>query len=511
MNILVINLGLKSVRAIVFNEKGDKLTSYFEPLRTVIKEDLVEQNPNEWWQKTKSVVAKALQSTQLREQVKLLCVTASASCLVCVDKMGIPLINAIMVSDARSKKHVELLENTNGFKKVKAETGLRATPDLMLPKIMWLKDNRRDVYESTYKFLTPADFLIFKIAGEFIVDTNNASKYHFNVQSKRWPADLLDVLEIAEKKFPLVADPGSEVSRVKKTIAEEWGLPYDTKLILTTYDALCGVYGSVLPDVGEACDISGTVTSLRVVTDKHIINPESGVFFSPFFRSHYWLAGGSSNLGGGIIEWAKQLLFKGDEDAYETMEKEAADIKPCSGGLIFLPYLLGERAPVWDPLARGVFFGLSRHHTRKDMLKAIFESAGFTVLHIAETLEGLGIGIKAISVSGGLSRIDSISQVKADMLNVVVARVDEVETTSLGSAILAGVGSGYFRSLKDVSHDVIRKSKCFEPNKHNAEVYLEYFELYKRLYTNLKDIFQERERLRIKYEDEKEVFSIENL
>ncbi len=511
MNIAVINLGLKSVRCIVFSEKGEKLASHFEPLRTFIREDVVEQDPNEWWQKTKSVIARALLSSMIRKRIKLLSVSASASCLVCVDKAGTPLMNAIMVSDTRSKKHVEILENIYEFQKVKADTGIKATPDLMLPKIMWLRDNRPDVYESTYKFLTPNDFLISKITGEFVVDTNNASKYHFNGCSKKWPVDLLGVLGIDREKLPKVSDPGSEVSKVKKAVAEELGIPSDTRVILTTYDALCAVFGSGVSDVGEGCDISGTVTSLRAVTDKHVVDPQSRVFFAPYYGNNYWLVGGSNNLGGGLIEWAKQLLFQGDEDSYELMEETTEAIRPCSGGLIFLPYLLGERAPVWDALARGVFFGLGRHHTRRHMLKAIFESAGFAMLHIAETIKELGIPIRTLSASGGLSRIGSICQIKADMLNMPVAIPDELETTSLGSAILAGVGAGYFPSLKDASDTLVRKSKYYEPNKSNTEAYLEYFEVYKRLYSSLKDLFRERDRLHLKYGDEEEISAIENL
>jgi xylulokinase len=512
MNTVVINLGLKSVRCIVFDEKGTKLASYSEPIRTFIQEDLVEQDPNEWWQKTRSVATRALATVRDREEIKLLSVTASASCLVCVDGNGNPLANAIMVSDARAKKHAELLENTYEFKKVKEETGVRATPDLMLPKIMWLKDNRPEVYQATHKFLTPADFLIFKIASEFVVDTNNASKYHYDLSHQRWPTELLAALGIDEQKFPPVAAPGSEITTIKKSVAEEWGLPYDTKLILSTYDALCAVVGSGICELGEGCDVSGTVSSLRVVTDKHIMDPQKRVFFSPFFGSHYWLAGGSNNLGGGIIEWAKQLLFQDDDDAYETMEREIADIKPGADGLIFLPYLLGERTPVWNPLARGVFFGLSRHHTRKHMLRAVFESAGFSILHIAETLRELGIGIKSISASGGLSRLNLVCQIKADMLGMPIGIVDEFETTSLGAAILAGVGSGYFPSLKDATQALIRKSRYFEPNKNNHEVYLELFELYKKLYTHLKDLFAEREKLYLKYWGKSEEVSVrENL
>jgi sugar (pentulose or hexulose) kinase len=511
MNIAVINLGLKSVRCIVFNEEGEKLASFSEPLRTFIQEDLVEQDPNEWWQKTKSVVGKALQSTEVREQVKLLAVTASASCLVCIDERGLPLMNAIMVSDARSRKHAELLENTHEFQKVKADTGIRATADLMLPKIMWLKDNKRDVYDSTYKFLSPNDFLIFKLTGEFVTDINNAIKYHFDIHSKGWPTKLLNTLGIDESKLPLVTEQGSIISMVSKSVAEKLCLPRDTKLILTTYDALCAVFGSGVSEVGDGCDVSGTVTSLRVVTDKHIVDPQKRVFFSPYYGSSYWLAGGSNNMGGGIIEWAKQLLFEGNEGAYDVMEEVIAESRPCSEGLIFLPYLLGERTPVWDPLAKGVFFGLGRHHTQTHMIRAIFESAGFSVLHIAETLKDLGVETKIVSASGGLSRINSICQIKADMLNVPVELVNEFETTSLGAAILAGVGTGYFSSLKEASNTLVRKGRRFEPNKDKNEVYMEYFELYKNLYANLKDLFQVRERLRLKYREGGRISVSENL
>lgn len=511
MNIMVVNLGLKSIRGIVFNETGAKLACYSEPIHTFVQEDLVEQDPNERWQKTQEVVIKAIQAVPERDQIMLLTVTASASCLVCVNEKGEPLMNAIMVSDSRPKRHAELLENIYEFQKVKTETGMMATPDLMLPKIMWLKESRPHVFRDTYKFLTPADYLIYKITNEYVVDTNNATKYHLDVSGKKWPTELLDVLGIDHNKFPNVADPGTEISNIKKNIADEWGLPRSARVFLATYDALCAVVGAGVCEPGEGCDNSGTVTSLRVVTDKRIQHAPKGVFFSPYFGTTYWLAGGSNNLGGGLIEWVKQLLFKNDETAYDVMESEIADVKICSDGLIFLPYLLGERAPVWNPLARGVFFGLSRQHTQKHMLRAVFESTGFSMLHIAETLRNLNISIESVVASGGLSRINSICQIKADMLGVPVNIVDEFETTSLGAAILTVVGSGYFSTTKDATTALVRKCKQFEPNKNNQEAYLDYFELYKKIYANLKDLFTEREALRLKYYLKREVAPGENL
>jgi len=507
LNTAVVNLGLKSVRCIVFDEDGHKLSSSSLPISTYIQEKKVEQDPHEWWEKTKEVIGKALLDVKVRDETKLVSVTASASCLVCVDKEGSPLMNAIMVSDGRAERHAEILENIHEFQSVKLTTGMEAAPDLLIPKIMWLKDNMREVFDDTYKFLTPGDFLILKLTGEFVTDTNNALKFYFDPKARELPKDFLDSVGIDVRKFPSVVEPSSEVGR----ILNGFGFPKDAKLIATTYDALCALFGSGILHPGEGCDVSGTVTSLRGVVDKHIVDPRKRVYSTPYIGNGNWIVGGSNNLGGGAIEWAKQILYGHEEDPYLLMEEEATSVNPCPDGLVFLPYLLGERAPIWNPSARGVLFGLTRRHTRKEIIRAIFEGIGFGMLDISRVLSGLGVEINSVALSGGLSRVDVMSQIKADMLGVPVYLIDEFETSSVGSAILAGVGGGLYSTLQEGINVAVRRGKSFTPDEGNHKIYSEYFGMYKYLYRSLRGMFAKRIELMRPFRNIQETMRASNL
>jgi xylulokinase len=264
-------------------------------------------------------------------------------------------------------------------------------------------------------------------------------------------------------------------------------------VVLSTYDAICAVYGAGVSNVGDACDVSGTVTSFRAVTDLALRDPTGRLFVAPHVRTGLYLAGGSNNLGGGVIEWVKQLLYHDEADPYAAMERDAADAPPGAAGITFLPYLLGERAPIWDANARAVFFGLGRNHGRADMLRAVFEGVGYSVFDIADRLANLGVVIERVVASGGLARIDPIQQIKADMLGVPVFLTEELESTALGAALVAGVNAGIFASIEEATGAAVRFGRRFDPVPARTEMYRDFFGIYRSLYSSLRELFHERE------------------
>ena len=282
------------------------------------------------------------------------------------------------------------------------------------------------------------------------------------------------------------------VMPVARALRERLGLPDDCRVVLSTYDAICAVYGSGVGNLRDACDVSGTVTSFRAVTDRPDPDPAGRLFVTPHVGEGRYLAGGSNNLGGGVIEWAKQVLFPDDTDPYAVMEREALESPPGAAGLTFLPYLLGERAPVWDPTARGVFFGLGRNHTRSDMIRAIFEGVGYSVLDIADRLADMSVGVDRVWASGGLARIAPINQIKADMLGVPVSLTEELETTALGAALVAGVNAGRYGSIEEAIEACVRPAAAFEPVAARTRMYRDFFAVYRDLYDRLQPLFVER-------------------
>ena len=222
------------------------------------------------------------------------------------------------------------------------------------------------------------------------------------------------------------------------------------------------------------------------------------------------IVGGSNNLGGGLIEWVKQCYYLKEQYPYEVMEKEAGEVMPGAGGLVFLPYLLGERAPIWDNNARGVFFGLERTHTRKDMTRAVFESTGFIDLDMIRAIEETGVEIGTIKLSGGLARNLLVAQIKADITGRVVEILEDFETTAIGAAMLALTAQGVCADMKEAAGRFVKVRMSINPNERKNRNYQQIYKLYQESYRKMKGLFEERMEMLDRIYSTREI-AIENL
>lgn len=507
--ILVLNMGMKSIRSIIFDTEGNKLSSSSIPIETSLKGEKVTQLPDEWWEKACNVIRETITDAG-NITINYLTVTASSSCLVCVDKDGNALMPCMMVSDKRAKEECELIRNLSAFEETAKQTGLKADPSLMLPKALWVKRHERGVYDRTHKLLAPNDYLILKFTGRYVTDYMNAHKWYYNVQKKAYPVKLLKEAGIREELLPEVVVPGAYIGNITKTASEQTGLSCNTKIIISTYDAICSFVGSGVVNEGEASDVSGTVTVFRAASPQKVEIVREKIQQLPYYEGGIHIVGGSNNMGGGLIEWVKQCYYQNESLPYEQMEKDAGEASLGAGGVIFLPYLLGERAPIWDSNARGVFFGLERMHTRKEMTRAVFESTGFIDLDMIAAIEETGIKINSIRISGGLARINLISQIKADITGRNIQVLSEFETTATGAAMMALYGQGAYVTLREAADNFVRVRMVICPDRKNHEKYKELYQLYKETYHTLKPLFPKRVELTERLYSNKRI-RIENL
>lgn len=507
--ILVLNMGMKSIRSIIFDSEGNKIASAALPIETSLSGERVTQNPHEWWEKARRVIKEAI-ADAAGIKIDYLTVTTSSSCLVYVDRKGGALSPCMMVSDKRAIQESDFLKDSSLFKKARESVGLHADPSLMLPKALWVRNNQRDLFNKVYKFLAPNDYLIAKFTGRYVTDYMNAQKWHYDVEAKRYPEALLKEIGIPGELLPEVVAPGEYVGDISELAAEETGLPKDVKVIASTYDAICSFVGSGASREGEASDVSGTVTVFRAAAGRKIDRPLTRISQIPYYEGRMNIVGGSNNLGGGLIEWVKQCYYQNEAFPYELMEKDAGEASLGAGGIIFLPYLLGERAPIWDYNARGVFFGLERMHTRKEMTRAVFESTGFIDLDMIAAIEETGMKVNSIRLSGGLARLNLISQIKADITGREVLVLSEFETTATGAAMIALYGQKVYTSLEEAAEWFAKVRMIIRPDDKNHLKYQELYGLYKETYQTLKPLFPKRMELTEKLYRKKQV-KIENL
>ena len=507
--VLVLNMGMKSIRSIIFDEEGNKLASASIPIETSLTGDTVTQTPFEWWEKA----CKVIRETVLEAGnifIDYLTVTTSSSCLVCVDQQGEALYPCLMVSDKRAGKESDFLREATAFADVKDRTGLDADASLMIPKTLWMKNHQKELFDRTYRLLSPNDYLIAKFTGKYITDYMNACKWHYDTEQNCYPSELLKEIGIKETLLPEVVAPGTCVGTIHKAAAEATGLLAQTKVIVTTYDAICSFVGSGVLKEGEASDVSGTVTVFRAVSNSKIDKPMKKIQQLPYYEGGIHIVGGSNNLGGGLIEWVKQCYYQNEMLPYERMEKDAGEASLGAGGVIFLPYLLGERAPIWDSNARGVFFGLERMHTRKEMTRAVFESTGFIDLDMIAAIEEAEIKVRTIRLSGGLARLNLISQIKADITGREVQVLSEFETTATGAAMIALYGQRIYNSLQEAADRFVKIRMIIRPDRKNHDRYQELYRLYKDTYHTLKPLFPKRMELAERLYGKKRI-KIENL
>lgn len=490
MNILVLNMGMKSIRSIIFDENGRKLSSSSRTLKSSISDVHVEQYPEEWWNKAIEVMRSSICDAKIRS-VDYITVTSSASCLVCMDGNGNSLGKAIMVSDKRAAAEVEEIKKTAAYRATELDTGLEVSVSLMLPKILWIRNHEPEIFERTQYFITPNDYLIYHLCGNVYTDELNALKYHYSLKTNSYPQELLHSLNIPECKLPDVMKTGELAGMILKDVAEEIGCKADAKIVITSYDAICSFIGSGVSDEGDASDVSGTVTVFRMLSKKKKLLPGSRIYTIPFRQGNFNIIGGSNNLGGGLIEWVKQCYYSKEEYPYEVMEKEAAESEIGARGIIFLPYLLGERAPIWNDNARGVFFGLERIHTRKDMTRAVFEAAAFIDRTMMEAIGETTADVTTVRLSGGLARINLMSQIKADVTGKEVIVLSEFETTASGAAMMILNGQEAI-SFAELAKKFSVSRMTVHPNMDNYERYNVIYSLFKETYQALVPMFDKR-------------------
>ncbi|WP_435354438.1 xylulokinase [Emticicia sp. SJ17W-69] len=480
---LIINLGLKSIRGIVFNEIGEQIYSKAYPVHTSLFLERVEQDANEWMTLLYQILDDLKNNTDLSKQISHISATTSSSCILGINSQLKPVTKVLMVSDKRTVEEVSIIKSNPLFKKEYV-----CTTSALIPKALWFKNHEKSTFENVKYWMGAGELINLIFTGEIFTDPLNASKAFYQ-EGKGYDIAVLNDLGISPESLPPVKPIGFEVP-ISKELIINYNLNTDCKFILTTYDAICAVIGSSNGDSNNACDVSGTVTSVRMLHEQELKSNNTILLVQHIEFLNNYLIGASNNLGGGIIEWFKQAFYNSENDnAYFQMDNQAQQSTIGAGGVIFLPYLLGERAPFTSPNASGSFFGINRSTTLKDFTRAVFESAAFVTRDLLELIENSGVTVQSLTVSGGLARFDLINQIKADVCNKPVYVVDNFESTSIGAFLLMALAQKKFLTLKEGLKKVVKVRKVIYPSEKNRVLYDNYFHLYKSLNERLTPLY----------------------
>jgi len=463
--ILAVDLGTTDVKAGLVAADG----SLVGRARAGVAVDIdgatgaAEQDPERWWAALREVV-RALGVPASGSGPAAVCVVGQGPTMVPVDRRGIATHPAVTWLDARPVGEAAALE---------AATGLTGWGLGILPAARWLERTDPAAADRTAWYLNAWEWAALRIGG-------TAATTRSLGQVLPDPGGAAEA-GLAVERLPQVVPSGSVVGAVTAAAARDLGIPAGIPVVAGMVDSYASFHGAGLVDAGDAVDTGGTSGGLALYRDSAVDVPGTWVAAAPL--PDRWLVGGAMTATGRSLDWLAEDALGGV--AVTDLIEEAAGVRPGADGLLFLPYLAGERSPIWDPLARGAFVGLTLGHGRAHLARAVLEAAAFALRHVAEPIQEAGLPIDHLVVTGGTARSDTWNAIKADVLGVQVVVPAELETALVGAAILAATALGWHADASSAIRAMVRYDHRLEPDPAASAAYDEAFAAYKALWPAL--------------------------
>lgn len=489
-----VDIGTTSTKAVLFEEKGTVVTSahveypLFTPTPAV-----AEQNPEEIFAAVVSTVRQVMQGIDAG-QVLFVSFSSAMHSVIPVDADGMPIMNGITWADNRSAAWTKRLKEEMGGHAIYLRTGTPIHPMSPITKLLWLRHDEPDVFARAAKFISIKEYIFVKLFGVYIVDHSIASATGMlNLEKLDWDDEALRIAGITTDRLSALV-PTTHVQRgLRGEYAAAMGLHVDTPFVVGASDGPLSNLGVGAVDPGVVAVTIGTSGAIRTLVDKPVTDPQ-GRYFCYALTEQKWVIGGPVNNGGIIFRWLRDELAAAEVetakrlgiDPYDMLTRIMEGVRPGSDGLIFHPYLTGERAPLWNPDARGSFFGLTLHHRKEHMMRAVLEGINYNLYSVLAALEEtIGKPVR-IHATGGFARSALWRQMMADVLGQEVIIPESFESSCLGAVVLGLVATGRADSLNIVSQ-MTGSNYSHTPNKEAAAQYRELLPIYMRLAGKLEE------------------------
>jgi len=499
--ILAHDLGTTGDKAVLFDvESGQIVGSAFAGYPTYyVSATRAEQDPSEWWRAFCCATREVLRHNQISgEEIAVIVFSGQMMGCLPVSADGTPLRNAIIWADQRATKEAQLLLDRIGLEDAYRITGHRVGPAYSAPKIMWLLAHEPHVRSRTHKFLQAKDFIVHRLTGKWVTDYSDACGTGLlDLWRRDWSEKMLRAAEIPRELLPDVVPSTQVVGEVSEGAAAEAGLARSTPVVVGGGDGVCATAGAgvVRPGVGHI--YLGSSAWVAGASEEPVLDPKMRTVTWPHLDPGLYSPNGTMHNAGASLEWVVEAF--GDLETrvgewldlnpYELVEKEAEKIPPGSEGLIFLPYLMGERSPHWDPHARGVFLGITRKHKKAHFLRAVYEGVALNLRTIYLSLRELGVALEEVRAIGGGIKSRLWAQILTDALGIpLYLTKSPLEATALGAAMAGAVGVGLVPDFTSAAERFVQVGQVLEPGP-GAEHYSEVHGLFLYAYEVLRGIF----------------------
>ncbi|MBE3127428.1 MAG: xylulokinase [Candidatus Atribacteria bacterium] len=452
-----------------------------------------EQDPKMWWEATIQVIREVIKESEVNpRQIRGIGLSGQMHGTVFLDKNLQPLRPAIIWADQRSSSQCEFIYQKIGKERLAELTGNPIAAGFMSSTLLWMKENQPEEFNQIYKVVLAKDYIRYRLTGNLGVEVTDASStLLLDIKRRCWSEELLDLLNLPLKILPGEVHESQEVAGyILAEVARNTGLSEGIPVVYGGGDQSMQAVGNGVIRPGILSSTIGTGGQLFITIDKFTYDPKLRVHtFCHAIPNKYHLLG--AILSAGLsLKWLKENILH-TLDSYAIFDKEAEKIRAGSEGVIFLPYLLGERSPYMNPQAKSVFFGLSLKHHQVHLIKAVMEGVVFALRDCLEVFEELGIKIEQVIASGGGAKSRVWRQIQADVFNKELSMTQSIEQAAMGAAILAGVGVGIYKNTEEGCKEAVKlKKEKIKPIPENVDIYNKQFEIFKSLYQDLKEDFK---------------------
>ena len=501
--LLGIDIGTSACKLVVFSALGNALASRTVAYQTHYPQPgYVEQHPDDWWEAVCGGIREMLaQGPVSASDIAAIGIDGQGWSLIAIDEEGNVLAPDPIWLDTRAELICEELNARVGEDAIFALSGNPLKAQYVTAKILWLERHLPQAYAKTKWILQSNGFIAYRLTGQVSLDISQAYGLHsFDMKNGRMDLAMCRALGIDPGKIPQITACHEIVGRVHEAAARMTGLLEGTPVVAGGLDAACSTLGAGVVRAGQTQEQGGQAGGMSICIDQYCA--DSRLILGYHVVPNHWLLQGGTTGGGGALRWferefadfERRMAIEKGGSSFAFLDALAEQIPAGSEGVVFLPYLAGERSPIWDNEAQGVFFGLDYSKTRAHMVRALMEGVGYSLRHNLEIAASVGAKIDTLRATGGSANSRLWTQMKADITGKDIEVPDGELATPLGAAILAGVGVGVYRDFEDAVQKTVQVKRTHHKSSEHASAYDAWYDIYRKLYEQLKDIMKQSRR-----------------
>lgn len=497
--LLGIDIGTSACKIAVFEKNGTVIAAGSGDYPVYYPQPgWAEQNPDEWWTAVCETIKTLLQKNHIdAQEIAGVGIDGQSWSAIPIDQEGNVLANTPIWMDTRAQDICDRINREIGEENIFALTGNSLQPSYTTAKILWYKENLPQMYEKIDKILQSNAFIAYRLTDALSHDMSQGYGVHcFDMKNGCWNDEMCEKMGIPRSFLPELVPCHQVVGTVTAKAAEKTGLAEGTPVVAGGLDAACGTLGAGVIHVGETQEQGGQAGGMSICIEEYAADPR--LILGAHVVPGQWLLQGGTVGGGGVMRWfekefagyEREIADRVGKSSLDQLNEIAQETPPGSDGVVFLPYMAGERSPIWDPNAKGVYYGLDFNKTKGHMVRAAMEGVAFSLKHNLDIAEDTGAKVEELRAMGGSANSLLWTQIKSDITGKPIVVPSSDTATTLGAVILAGVGVGVYKDFEEAVHMTVKITRRHEPDMEKHRLYQKNYETYLELYESLKSLMR---------------------